>query len=241
MPRRRLSPDRPDPGRVSERRPKTDRAAAPSGPSPARAAPRPKRERPQDVPDGLVCLGAFAGARGVQGEVRIKPFTQDPLGVGAYGPVRDRTGRTFALQQVRSHKDGLIARVDGVTSRDAADALKGTAFYVERAVLPATDDEDSFYHTDLIGLDALGSDGERLGSVKAVHDFGAGDLLELRLEETGRLVLVPFTREIVPVVDVAGGRVVISPTPGLLDEGPDLAGETPGVLDGANMEEEGGS
>ncbi|MGF1454171.1 MAG: ribosome maturation factor RimM [Alphaproteobacteria bacterium] len=209
MPRRRLSPDR---------------AGAPFGSPPAPAGsgagkPHARLERPQDVPPGLVCLGAFAGARGVQGEVRIKPFTDDPLSVADYGPVRDREGRAFTLLDLRSHKDGLIARVEGVTTRDGAEALKGTAFYVDRAALPEPEDEDDFYQTDLIGLDALNEDGEALGTVHAVYDFGAGDLLELRLAGTGRLVLVPFTRDLVPVVDVGQGRIVVAPLPGLLEEG----------------------
>ncbi len=174
--------------------------------------------KPEDVPPGLVCLGAFAGGRGVAGEVRIKPFTDDPLSVGAYGPVQDRAGRAYTLTDLRVHKDGLIGRVDGVRSRDAADALRGQAFFVSRDALPAPDDEDDFYQADLIGLEAVLEDGSVIGSVRSVQDFGAGDLLDVRLAGEPRSVLVPFTKAVVPVVDIAGRRLVVVPPPGLFDE-----------------------
>ncbi len=186
-----------------------------------------------------VCLGAFAGAFGVRGEVRIKPFTDDPLAIGGYGPVRTKEGRSLVLKSVRPGKNGFVtAALEGVADRDEADALKGQTFHVPRSVLPEPDEEDAFYHADLIGLDAVLVDASNRppggtsaggtsdgvpdgawGQVTAVPDYGAGDLLEIRLTETGRLVLVPFTKAVVPVVDIKAGRVLVNPPDGLLEPG----------------------
>ncbi len=192
--------------------------ARPRANKPSKASPKPPAASSATVPPGLVCLGAFAGARGVKGEVRIKAFTEDPESVAAYGPVRDLSGREFTLEEVRVYRDGLLARVRGLNNREEAEALKGTAFYVARAALPPSEDDGEFYYADLEGLRADHEDGTAFGTVRAVHDFGAGDLLEIALAETGRRILFPFTREAVPVVDIEGGRVVVVPPPGLLNE-----------------------
>ncbi len=166
-----------------------------------------------------VCLGAIAGAVGVRGEVKIKPFTDDPGAVASYGAVETEDGRVFEITPVRAVKGGIAARIKGVSDRTAAEALKGTRLYVDRAALPEPDDADDFYHADLLGLDAVLADGTLVATVKAVQDYGAGDLLELRLAASGKTVLIPFTRECVPEVDLAGGRVVIDPFEGMLDPG----------------------
>ncbi len=164
-----------------------------------------------------LCVGVVTGARGLKGEVRIKSFTADPDGIAAYAPITDADGqRQFRLTIVGHHKDQLVVRIEGIADRDAADALNRTRLYVPRDVLPATA-ADEYYHADLIGLAAERPDGTSLGQVKAVHDFGAGDILEL-LDADGREVLVPFSRAVVPVVDLAGGRLVVDAPPGLLDE-----------------------
>lgn len=148
----------------------------------------------------------------------MQSFTQEPDDIAAYAPLTDETGeRVFALRVVGRHKDQLIARIDGVDDRTAAEALGKVGLYVPRAVLPATG-EDEFYYADLIGLAAELTDGTALGTVRAVHDFGAGDVVELRTPE-GADLMVPFTRAVVPVVDLAGRRIVIAPPPGLLDGG----------------------
>lgn len=157
-----------------------------------------------------VCVGAIAGAHGVRGAVRIKSFTAQPEDVASYGPVEDESGkRRFTLKLVGEAKGLVIATLEGVRDRNAAEALKGTALYVPRDRLPQTE-EDEFLYSELEGLAAERPDGQRLGTVKAVLDFGAGELLEIRLAGGGS-ILVPFTKLAVPVVDVRGGRLVVDP------------------------------
>lgn len=148
-----------------------------------------------------VCVGVIGGVHGVRGIVKVKPFTADPADVVAYGPLTDASGRrVIGLKLLSKHKGQWLARVDGVDDRDAAEALRGTELYVDRGRLPAAD-EDEFYHADLIGLTAVGTDGQAVGTVRAVHDFGAG----------GPPLMLPFTREAVPEIDLAGRRLVIDP------------------------------
>ena len=172
-----------------------------------------------------VCLGIIVGTRGLRGEVRIKSFTQDPAAIGAYGALEDKTGeRRFALTVVGEasgrNKGHVIARLKGITDRDAAEALKGTELYIPRAALPEAGDEE-FYHMDLIGLRADLVQGGVLGTVLAVEDYGAGTLLEIETDPGAptrdKYVMVPFTRRAVPEIDVAGGRVTVDPPPGLLE------------------------
>lgn len=161
---------------------------------------------------GWVCLGAVTGVFGVRGEVRIKPFTEDVMGVAAYGPVTLYPGaRQMEITALRAAKAGVIARLKGVADRTAAEGLKGHRLYVPRTALPVIEEEDSFYHDDLIGLGVEDTDGKAVGRIAAVQDFGAGDLLEIRPADGGKPYFVAFTREDVPVVDMAGGRVVIRP------------------------------
>jgi 16S rRNA processing protein RimM len=176
----------------------------------------------------LICVGAITGVRGLKGEVRIKSFTADPKGISSYGDVFEKNGRTsYQIQITGQAKGQLLARLNGIEDRDAADALKGTRLYVPKSALPETD-EDEFYFSDLMGLRADLVDGGCLGKVKEVHDFGAGAILEVVGGEAGT-VMVPFTRASVPKVDKAGGRVVIDPPIGLLEpadpEGKEDAGE----------------
>ena len=163
-----------------------------------------------------VCVGVIAGAHGVRGQVRIKAFTERPEAVAAYGPVMDEAGdRRFVLRLRGATRGQMIAQVEGITSREAAQALKGLRLYVARAALPEPE-RDEYYHADLIGLRVERSDGTPLGRVVAVRDFGAGDLLEV--ERPGApSAFLPFTRAVVAVVDLAAGRLVAEPPPGLLD------------------------
>ena len=165
-----------------------------------------------------VCVGAVAGPHGVRGEVRIKTFTEDPYDVAAYGPVWDEKGaRSFELEIVGTtgKPDVVRARIEGVRDRDAAEGLKGTRLYVPRAALPEQDEgADEFYHADLIGLAVELDGGEAVGTVRALYDFGAGDIVEVARPD-GRLEMVPFTREAVPVVDVRGGKIVVNGALGL--------------------------
>jgi 16S rRNA processing protein RimM len=163
-----------------------------------------------------VCVGIIAGAHGVRGAVRVKSFTADPEAVARYGPLEDESGgRHFSLRLAGNAKGVVIARLAGIADRDSAESLRGTRLYLPRAALPPTADEE-YYHADLIGLAVALADGTALGHVSAVHDFGAGDTLEIERPK-GPPAMVPFTRAIVPVVDLAAGRLVLDPPPGLID------------------------
>ena len=158
-----------------------------------------------------VCLGAITGAHGIRGAVRIKPFTADPHAVGAYGQLSDEAGARFFRLQVADVRGGVvIAAIAGITDRNAAERLKGVRLYVPRSALPPPED-DEFYHADLIGLRAELEDGTPFGRVRAVDNFGAGDVIELQPAGGGAPLLLPFTREFVPVVDMAAGRIVVAP------------------------------
>lgn len=164
-----------------------------------------------------ICLGLVTGAHGIRGGVRIKSFTADPRDVGAYGPVCDETGdRCWAIRVTGQLKDVVLAKFDGVTTRDGAEALRGVKLYVDRAALPTPDDEE-FYHTDLIGLRADLADGTVLGTVTDVHDVGGGVSLDI-LTPTGDALMIPFTNAAVPVVDLIGGRLEIVPPAGLFEK-----------------------
>ncbi|HYE51580.1 MAG TPA: ribosome maturation factor RimM [Azospirillaceae bacterium] len=158
-----------------------------------------------------VCVGQFVGAHGVHGRVKLKSFTDVPESIFAYGPLTDEKGtRTFPVKLTGMGKDHFLAEVEGLRDRDAAEALKGTRVYVERARLPEPEDEDEFYHADLIGLETVTEGGEPFGTILAIYDFGAGDVLEIR-HASGKTVSIPFTRECVPVVAVKEARVVVAP------------------------------
>jgi 16S rRNA processing protein RimM len=187
------------------------------------SGPRPVGDPGMTEERNRVCLGIVGAPHGVRGAVRVKTYTDAPGAIAGYGPLEDERGeRRFELQVVGPAKgDGMvIAKLSGVGDRDKAEALRGLRLYLPRAALPATA-EDEFYHADLVGLAALLQDGTPLGRVIAVHDFGAGDMLEIaRAGDEGRAgqpVLVPFTRSAVPVVDIAGGTVVLDPPAGLFD------------------------
>ena len=156
------------------------------------------------------CVGAIAGVHGVRGLVKIKSFTGDPLDLTAYGPLTDESGRRrFRVTVTGRAKGLLIARIEGVEDREAAQALRGARLYAARAALPEPAEEE-YYHADLIGLEAQDRGGAPLGRVVAVQNFGAGDILEIARPE-GEPLLVPFTKAAVPIVDLAGGRVVLEP------------------------------
>ncbi len=165
-----------------------------------------------------VCLGVIVGPQGVRGQVRIKAFTAEPEDVGAYGALVDKLGRTYEIAVRGLAKGVVIASVKGIADRNAAEVLKGTELYIDRARLPAPEDEDTFYHADLIGLAVENRAGTPLGTVVAVFDHGAGDVIDIRGGD-GKLVTVPFTKAVVPVVDVPGGKIVVEMPEGLIDDG----------------------
>lgn len=157
-----------------------------------------------------VCLAAVAGAQGVRGLVRLKTFTERPEDALAYGDLRDEAGeRVFRMTGKGRAKDLLVAAIEGVADRDAAAALRGTRLYIDRAALPPTEEEE-YYHADLLGLEVVDQAGQPLGRVRAIYDFGAGDVIEVQ-GHGGRTVVIPFTRQAVPEVDLATGRLVANP------------------------------
>lgn len=156
-----------------------------------------------------VCVGVVTGAHGLRGLVRVRPYTDVPEDVGAYGPVESADGRASFELEVRNRtgKGQILVHIDGVDDRNAAEALKGMEFYVPRARLPEAEEEE-FYYADLVGLLVLGQDDAELGTVRAVQNFGGGDMLEID-DRRGGVSTIPFTRAAVPEVDVSGGRVVV--------------------------------
>jgi 16S rRNA processing protein RimM len=162
-----------------------------------------------------ICVAQIGAAHGVSGEVRLWSFTADPGAVKNYGPLESHDGtQRFEIEALRAAKDHLVARLSGVRDRNAAERLTNTKLYVPRDRLPAPEPEE-FYHADLIGLRAESQDGMELARVVAVHDFGAGDLLELRPAGASETVLLAFNTTTVPIVDIAGGRIVVDPPQGL--------------------------
>ena len=155
-----------------------------------------------------ICVARIGAAHGVRGAVKLWTFTEDPFAVEAYGPLSTKDGaRHFEVASAREAKDHLVVTFRGITTRDAAERLNGLELYVPREKLPATED-DEYYHADLIGLDAVTTADEPLGRVVAIHNFGAGDIIEIA-PESGTTILLPFSNAVVPTVDIAGGRVVI--------------------------------
>ena len=155
-------------------------------------------------------MGRIGAAHGVRGEVRIQSFTAEPLALKDYGPLlTNRPGLVIEIEAARATTNVLVARLKGVTDRNAAERLNGVELYVERDRLPATDDEDDFYHSDLIGLEARLADGTVLGTVIAIPNFGASDLIEVRNGQSGDTFLYPFTRAVVPEIRIEDGYLVV--------------------------------
>jgi 16S rRNA processing protein RimM len=156
-----------------------------------------------------VLLGEIAGVHGIRGDVVVRSFTAEPEGVASYGPLTDVSGaQQFQLHVVRVTSRGVVARIDGITDRTAAERLKGTKLYVERERLPRTDGSE-FYYADLIGLKAVAPDGSDLGEIVGVENFGAGDLLEFKPASGDQTEFIPFQAQWVPDIDLAAGRIVI--------------------------------
>ncbi|MDF2141057.1 ribosome maturation factor RimM [Paenirhodobacter sp. CAU 1674] len=158
-----------------------------------------------------VCVGAIAGAFGVKGEVRLKSFCTEPEDIAGYAPLWTEDGsRSFTLKLTRPVTGGLGARLSGVATKEQADALKGVTLWADREKLPSLPD-DEFYHADLIGLEVVDTGGVVLGRVRAVHNHGAGDILEILGPGRKGPLLLPFTKAVVPTVDLAAGRIVADP------------------------------
>jgi len=173
--------------------------------------------------DSKICVGAIAGAFGVNGEVRLKSFCADPTAIADYAPLSSQDGkRQFTLTLGQPINNGFTARVDGVATKEQADMLRGTRLFADRTALPALPD-DEFYHADLIGLTVLDSGGVTLGRVRSVLNHGAGDLLEIGGPGLKHTILLPFTREAVPTIDFTAGRIIADPPEGLFPDPKDPA------------------
>jgi len=164
-----------------------------------------------------VCVAQIGAAHGIRGEVKLRSFTGDRLAIKEYGPLESEDGAArFTIESLRTAKDHLVVRFAGIDDRNAAERLTNLRLFVPRTRLPATQ-ADEFYHADLIGLKAVDAQGHEFGTVIAVQNFGAGDLLEIKTPEGGETVMLPFTVTTVPAVDIAGGRIVIDPPQGLFN------------------------
>jgi len=161
-----------------------------------------------------VLVGSIAGSYGVQGDVRIKSFCAQATDIFGYTLTDEDGSRAFNAVLVRPVKNGFAAQVDGVATKEDADALRGTQLFASRDQLPDAE-EDEYYYADLIGLKVLDTGGTEMGVIKQVMDHGAGDLLEVLGPKLRDTVLVPFTKEVVPTVDLSGGRVIVDPPEGL--------------------------
>jgi 16S rRNA processing protein RimM len=169
-----------------------------------------------------VCVARIGAAHGVRGSVKLWTFTEDPFAVKRYGPLSTKDGaREFEIASAREAKGHLVVQLKDITTRDEAERLNGLELYVPREKLPATD-EDEYYHADLIGLAAVTTADEPLGRVIAIHNFGAGDILEIA-PPNGATMLLPFTNAVVPTVDITGGRVLIELPPEVEGDGPEAA------------------
>ncbi len=172
--------------------------------------------------DAHICVARIGAAHGVRGEVKLWPFTQDPMAVLHYGPLSTKDGaRQFEVARARVAKDHLVAMLKGVATREDAERVNGVELYIAREQLPATDDGE-YYHADLIGLRAINAQGKAIGKVLAIHNFGAGDIIEIAPLQ-GSSLLLPFTNAVVPTVDLVAGHVVIVMPPEIEGDTPDQA------------------
>ncbi|WP_350335610.1 ribosome maturation factor RimM [Coralliovum pocilloporae] len=157
----------------------------------------------------LLCLGVIGAAHGIKGEVRVKSFTSDPLELGSYGPLStDGKPAVLEVETIRPSKGVVVVRFKGIRDRNAAEALNRLQLFVDRSALPEAEDDDEFYHADLIGLSAVSVDGQALGTVSGLFDFGAGDLVEIT-SGSGKTTLLPFTMAVVPAISLDEGVVTI--------------------------------
>jgi 16S rRNA processing protein RimM len=158
-----------------------------------------------------ICLGQIGAAHGTTGEVRLRSFTAEPDAIAGYGPLETEDGRVLTIESMRPARDHFVARLSGIADRNAAELLTNERLYVPRERLPPTDDANEFYHADLIGLSAVDPNGEAFGTVIAVHNFGARDLIEVQRNGVSKTELVPFNTVHVPAVDIAAKKIVVVP------------------------------
>jgi 16S rRNA processing protein RimM len=191
----------------------------------ALAAPLPQAEieaRVQAERSKRVCVARVGAAHGTGGEVRLWSFTADPVAVAHYGPLESADGERFEIEALRPGKGFLVARLKGIGDRTAAERLNNLALYVPRERLPELDAAGEYYHADLIGLAVMDGEGALRGRIVAIQNFGAGDLIEVELSAGGDTVFLPFTEAAVPVIDIAGARVLANPPAGIFSEDGDV-------------------
>ena len=169
-------------------------------------------------PDEKVLAGVITGAHGIRGEVKLRSFTADPKAIAAYGPLLAASGERFEIERLKVQKDGFIATLKGVSDRNKAETLKGIELFVLRRQLPEPERDEVYIH-DLIGAKVVEKSGATFGTIVAVPNFGAGDLIEIRRDGAEETVLVPFAQDYVPVIDLARREVVIDLPESYLDEG----------------------
>lgn len=163
------------------------------------------------IPARHVLLGRIGAAHGIKGELRIQSFCANPLDIATYGPLMtSREGLTLEIVSARVQKDRIVARIKGVSDRNAAEALNGVELFVAREKLPPEDDPEDFYYADLIGLSVRDPDGREIGKVKALDDYGAGDVVEIALSN-GASALYAFSRDNFPTIAVQDGYLVLDP------------------------------
>ncbi|MCQ1569327.1 ribosome maturation factor RimM [Neorhizobium galegae] len=176
-----------------------------------------------------ILMATIGAAQGLRGEVRVRTYTADPTALGEYGNLHSEDGRIFEILEIREAKNIAIVRFRGINDRNAAEALAGLELFIERDNLPDDElEEDEFYYADLEGLEAVDQDGKSYGTVSAVYDFGAGDLLELK-GPGRRPALIPFSEAAVLEIDLEGGKIVIDPQAAGLAENPEDNGPAPGL------------
>jgi len=170
------------------------------------------------MPTGArICVGQIGAPHGVRGEVRLRSFTADPHAIAEYGPLQTEDGRSVDIESLRSAKDYYVATLGGIRDRDAAERLTNAKLYVARERLPRLEQPDEFYHADLIGLAVVDRAGNQLGTVVAIHNFGAGDLIEVRANSGDATELLPFDETNVPAIEITAGRIVVDPPQRLFD------------------------
>ena len=156
-----------------------------------------------------ICVGAIVGVHGIKGEVKLKSFTENPEAVGKYGPLEDKFGKKYDLKVTGRSKELLRAKIKGVDDRNAAETLIGTELWADRSVLPELEDDNEFYHTDLIGL-AVKFEDKEIGKVVGIYNFGAGDIIEVKLASTGKAEMFPFKNAYFPEVNIKDGYIIIT-------------------------------
>ena len=160
--------------------------------------------------DKRICIGAIVGVHGIKGEVKVKSFTEPDTNVDKYGAVENKSGsQKFELKVVGHSKELLRVKIKGVNDRTTAEALIGNGFYINREVLPELEDEDEFYEADLIGLEVR-QDNQVIGTVAGLYNFGAGEIIEIKLKSTGKLEMLPFTKAYVPDIKMSDGYMTVT-------------------------------